>query len=98
MSRVARRVNVESAGDLLRVLDDVKEDHEPRIIEKEGENVAAVIDIGDLHRVLAVPPGEADIEAAFAVVGAWKDVDAVALKRSIYEGRRTGSRPASRPA
>jgi len=98
MVRAAKRVIVESGTDLLRVLEDVKGDRQPRIVEKEGKTVAAVIDIGDLDKVLTTPPTAEDIKAAFAVAGSWGDVDAESLKRSIYDGRRTGSRSASRPA
>ena len=98
MARTAKRVIVESGTDLLRVLEEVRGDRQPRIVEKEGKTVAAVIDIGDLDKVLTTPPTAEDIKAAFAVAGSWSDVDAESLKRSIYDGRRTGSRPASRPA
>jgi hypothetical protein len=98
MVRAAKRVIVESGTDLLRILEEVKGDRQTRIIEKEGKTVAAVVDIGDLDRVLTTTPTAEDIKAALAVAGSWSDVDAESLKRSIYGGRRTGNRPASRPA
>ena len=96
--REAKTVHVDSQVDLMRVIEDVQKDRQPRIVEKEGKGVAAVIDIDDLHKVLAAEPTAEDVKAAFAMAGSWSDVDAKALKRSIREGRRTGSRPASRPA
>ncbi|MEX1254181.1 MAG: hypothetical protein WEE64_07560 [Dehalococcoidia bacterium] len=98
MVKNAKRVAVASEGDLLRVLEDVKADGCPRIVERSGESVAAIIGIADLDAVLSVRPTDGDISAAFAEVGSWGDVDADAMKRSIYQGRRKGSRPLNRPA
>ena len=98
MVRQARRVPIESKVDLLRVIEDVHKDREPRIVERHGKPLAAVIDIDDLSRVLAPEPTPADVEAGLAMAGSWGDVDALALKRSIREGRSAGTRPASRPA
>lgn len=98
MVKEARRVRIDSQSDLMRVIEDVRKDRQPRIVEKEGKGVAAVIDIDDLRKVLAAEPTAEDVKGAFAMAGSWSDVDAEALKRSIREGRRTGSRPVSRPA
>jgi hypothetical protein len=96
--REAKRVTLSSAEELLGVIEDVRNDSVPRIVERRGEGLAAVISVGDLDKVLAPEPTSREIEAAFKAAGSWSDVDTASLKRSISEGRRSGSRPASRPA
>lgn len=98
MGADAKRVTIGSGEDVLRVLEDLRRDHQPRLLERDGEDVAAVIDIQDLHKVLHRGPSDEQVREAFEAVGAWRDVDATELKRSIREGRKRGSRPASRPA
>lgn len=93
MAREAKRVPIRSPEDVIRVLEDVNRDHEPRIIEREGKAMAAVIDVDDLNKVISGTPPVEDVAGGLAASGSWSDVDADALKRRIYEGRKGGSRP-----
>jgi hypothetical protein len=98
VAKEARKVRIDSRTDLMQLIEDVRRDGQPRIVEKEGKSLAAVIDIDDLTKVVTAEPTAEDVTTAFAMAGSWSDVDAAALKRSIREGRRAGSRPVSRPA
>lgn len=96
--REAKAVRIGSQVDLVRVIEGVRKDRRPRIVEKDGKGVAAVIDIGDLRKVPATEPTAEDVKEAFTMAGPRGDVDAEAFKRSIHEGPKTGSRPVSRHA
>jgi hypothetical protein len=98
VARQARRVAVDSKFELLRVIEEVHKDGQPRILERSGTPVAAIVHIDDLSGVLTAEPTPTDVAAGLAMAGSWEDVDVVALKRSIREGRRAGNRPVSRPA
>ena len=97
MVREAKRATVRSDRDFRRIVDDVKRDRQPRIIEKSGETLAAVVSLEDLDRVLQRDPTPEDIEVSLEAIGAWRDVDTERLKQDIYEGRDRGTRPISRP-
>ena len=98
MGREIKRVAVRGDTDLMRILEEVRNDKQPRIVEREGEGLAAIIDLQDLSKVLTEEPTREDLETALKAAGAWRDIDAAALKRYIYEGRERGTRPAGRPA
>ena len=98
MVREAKRVPVKTGDDVMRVLEDVRRDHKPRIVERNGEGIAAIVPLDDASDGILHRPTPEEVEAAFAAVGSWSDVDTEALKRSIREGRKRGSRPMTRPA
>ena len=56
MGREIRRVAVRGDTDLMRILEEVRNDKQPRIVEREGEGLAAIIDLQDLSKVLTEEP------------------------------------------
>ena len=98
MVREIRRIAIRGDTDLLRILEDVHSDKQPRIVELGGKGLAAIIDLEDLSKVLTEEPTQEDRAVGMSAAGTWKDIDAEALKRYIHEGRERGTRPVGRPA
>ena len=90
-----KRIVVHSDADLAAVVADVSSDKEPRVIERDGKVLAAVISIEDLPEIRRRPTRE-DIERALELAGAWSDMDTEALKKEIYRWRHEA--PPSEPA
>lgn len=82
-----------------------------RILEEAGETPVTLRLGGARYRLerersIGVKPGADDIwanydperarESTLAAAGAWKDIDAEALKAYIYRGREEGSRSSGR--
>lgn len=90
MAREPRRIAVGPETDLLRVLEEVHADKEPRVVEKDGEAIAAIISMEDFAAALA--PSEEGMTRALAAAGAWKDLDTDSMVEAIYRARHE-SRP-----
>ena len=52
MAKEPRRIAIGPETDLLRVLEEVHADKEPRVVEKEGEAIAAIISMEDFATAL----------------------------------------------
>lgn len=84
-----KRVPVESNTDLLRVLEDVSEDKLPRLVERDGHDLAVVVSIEDYMRSLAIPTSRRMKETLLGLAGAWSHLDADALMAYVDEGRQS---------
>ena len=82
-----RRVKLETDRDAVEALDAVHSDSVPRVIERDGRVIAAIISGDDLARLLASVPSDADIARALAVAGAWKDRGGEAFAEQLYRWR-----------
>jgi hypothetical protein len=82
-----KRIRLGPETDLGQVLSDFDKDNQPRIVERDGREVAAIISVEDLARLLepAVAPEARD--KALAAAGTWRDLDAEEFKRSLYRSR-----------
>ena len=93
-----RELKIEEIGDvpeMLRLAEDVQESEEPRLLRRDGVDVAVLIPLGFAKDVgLRGPRTEADLQAFRAAAGSWADVDTDALIEDIYEQR---GRPARSP-
>ena len=85
MAKEPRRIAVGPETDLLRVLEEVHADKEPRVVEKEGEAIAAIISMEDFGEALG--PSEEGTRRALEAAGAWKDLDTDSMVEAIYRGR-----------
>lgn len=95
MLKEPKKVRLEPGTDFLRLLEDVKADKEPRVVEKEGELIAAIVSLEDLDRILTPTPSAAGIARALKAAGAWKDLDTDAMVEKIYRARHEA--PPSQP-
>ena len=82
-----KRVRINADSDLVGLLEAVKADKEARVLEKDGEPIAAIVSIEDLDRLAGAKPSAAEIRRALNAAGAWKDTDTEALKEKIYSAR-----------
>jgi hypothetical protein len=98
MARDVKRVKIGEGDDLMRIVEEVRRDGRPRVLERDGERLAAIIDVDDLPKVIEARPSEDDITSAFRAFGSRGHIDVEALKQEIRQARRSGSRPAQRPA
>ncbi|MDP2949905.1 MAG: hypothetical protein Q8P22_10255 [Chloroflexota bacterium] len=94
MAKEPRRLAVGPETDLLRVLEEVHADNELRVIDKEGEAIAATISMENF--AAAVGPSEEGMARALEATGAWEDLDTDSLVEAIYRARHES--PPSKPA
>ena len=92
MVREAKKVRVDSNEDLAKVLNDVLADKEPRVIERNGEEIAAIVAVDDLPPGTLRSPSRKDIERALAAAGAWKGLVPEDFGEKLME-RRHASPP-----
>jgi hypothetical protein len=78
-----KRIALKTDGDLKEVAQAVCEDKEPRILEQDGEPVAAVVTIEDLKRIRYFSPSPEDIQRSLGAAGAWKGLVADDLAEQL---------------
>lgn len=82
-----RKIKIEPNTDILGLIDEVRSDKRPRVLEREGEPIAAIVSMEDLARIVTFTPSDEGIAAALRVAGAWKELDTDALVERIYKAR-----------
>ena len=93
MAKEPRRIAVGPETDLLRVLEEVHADKEPRVVEKEGEAIAAIISMEEFAAALG--PSEEERARALEAAGAWRDLDRDSMVEAVYRARHKS--PPSKP-
>lgn len=86
MTSNVRHVPLNDA-DLNEMADTVSTDKEPRILERDGEAVAALISIEDLNRLLLRSSTPEGIQHALNAAGAWRDMDTDEMVERFYHWR-----------
>jgi hypothetical protein len=85
------RINVKhvllNETDINEIADAVSADKEPRILERDGKAVAALVSIEDLNRIVLAGPTSEGIQQALGAIGAWRDMDTDELRERIYQWR-----------
>lgn len=87
MPNEPKRIKLAADTDLLGLVEKVRADKEPRVLEKDGEVVAAIVSSEDLDRLMLPEPSREGIARALGAAGAWKDIDTDALVEKIYRAR-----------
>ncbi len=92
------RVHVGSDNDIASVLDGVQADQVPRVIERDGRDIAVVLSPAEYHRLSGT--AELDVWASYdparalaalrQAKGVLRGVDTEQLLKDIYEQRRQG--------
>ena len=95
MPRELIRLKVRKGSDLASAAEAVNADGEPRVLERDGEAVAALVSIEDLNRLLLEGPPPEGIARALAAAGTWEDVNGDELIERIYKARHES--PPSQP-
>ena len=87
MAKEPRRVKLAASTDLLALVEEVKTDKAPRVLERNGVVLAAIVSVEDLEKIVLPFPSPEGIRRALEAAGAWKDVDTDALIEDIYRWR-----------
>jgi hypothetical protein len=93
MAEHPKAVDISAVPEILRLVEEVRRAGEPRILQRDGEDLAIVM---PLPRSRKRPRGHAlsraDYEAFRSAAGGWKDIDTDKLIENIYESRRISTR------
>ena len=94
VSKEPVHVRIVSDHDVARALDAVRADSVPRVVERDGKAVAAIVSIDDLERLIHQPTAE-DIALALESAGGWKDLGGEDMAEKIFRWRHESpERPA----
>jgi hypothetical protein len=81
----AKREKIREDSELAELADKVRTENEPRILERNGEDVALIVPLS-ASGVIHTPTRE-DIERGLQAFGAWKHIDTDELIERIYKWR-----------
>lgn len=82
-----RRVKLNSDRDVVEALDAVHADSVPRVIERDGEAIAAIVSVKDLERLTEFRPSKEAIARALAAAGSWRDLGGEEIAEKIARWR-----------
>src|SRR3990172_6619226 len=87
MAKELKRVRLGPDTNLLRIIEDVHTDKAPRLIERQGEALAVVIDPEDYGEVKLTPKSRRHKSELLSLAGAWSDLDADRMIEELYKAR-----------
>src|SRR5947209_3613477 len=93
MAEHTRRIDVSDEPALLRLAEEVQSSNEPRVLRRDGEDLAMVVPIPPRGRSRPKARTAADYAAFRRAAGSWADVDTDRLIDDIYATRRRSNRP-----
>ncbi|MBI2907733.1 MAG: hypothetical protein HYX92_08775 [Chloroflexi bacterium] len=97
MARDLKRIDSGNVLELLRLVEEVRESDEPRVLGRDSEDLAILTPVKPPERRaerLSADEVARSKEGILRAVGGWKNiVDAEAFRDYIRERRRTSSRP-----
>ena len=93
MAEHPKPLDISDMPDLLRLAEEVRASHEPRVLRLADEDLAMVIPVTAVKRRGVRSTRSKDLQAFRAAAGGWSDLDTDALVRDIYETRRSSTRP-----
>lgn len=88
MAEEFKPIDISDIPELRRIVEDVQTSRQPRVLQRDSENLAMVVPIGKTR-----PHSLPDPAAALAIAGAWRDlVDGETLKE-LLRAERGSDRP-----
>jgi hypothetical protein len=94
MAKELKAIDVTHRPELLRLAEEVRRTNEPRLLRRDGEDLAVVAPVAPTpKRRRARAKTEADHGAFLASAGSWKDVDVDRFLAENDERRRLSTRP-----
>ena len=95
MAKDVRSIDISSVPDLVRIAEEVRTSGKPRILRRNGEDMAMVIPIAHSRkRGTGRTRTQADYDAFLSSAGGWKGlVDGDKLLSDIYESRELSTKP-----
>ncbi len=97
MAEQPKSIDISDVLDILRLAEEVRRVGEPRVLRRDGEDLAMVVPLPRAKTSRFKKPTEADLEAFRSAAGGWADIDTDALIEGIYRAREEGTRPINRP-
>lgn len=87
-------IDLSPDSELLKLAEEVQRTNRPRILKREGEELAIISPLRGVRRhPLLRKKSPADMGAFWSSFGSWKDIDTDKLKEDIYESRRISTKP-----
>jgi hypothetical protein len=88
-------VDIDTMPDLVRLADEVRATDTPRLLRREGKDVALLVPAPKRRRRNRSEwkPSKEDLEAFYSSAGGWADMDTDKLVENIYADRRISDRP-----
>jgi hypothetical protein len=88
MVKDLRRVRIRTEKDFRALLDELRRDHTPRLIEEEdGQPLAVLMDPDDYAEMTHIPKSRLNKDRIRSLIGSWDDLDADKLIADIYRWR-----------
>lgn len=93
MAERHKSIDISDVPEILRLAEEVRRAGEPRVLQKDGEDLAMVVPLRRPRKRRMKKPTPEDIEAFRSAAGGWADIDTDKLIENIYESRRISTRP-----
>jgi hypothetical protein len=87
MPREPKRITLEAGTDVLGILEDVHTDKIPRLLERDGQPLAVVLDPADYREFASQPKSKRLKKDLLSLAGVWSDLDADRLIQHVYQAR-----------
>ncbi|HEX6506494.1 MAG TPA: hypothetical protein VF221_02575 [Chloroflexota bacterium] len=97
MAEQPKSIDISDVPEILRIAEEVRLAGEPRVLQRNGEDLAMVVPLSSGKRLRFKKPIAADLEAFRSAAGGWADLDTDTLIETIYRARQEGTRPDKRP-
>lgn len=97
MAEQPKSIDISDVPDILRLAEEVRRAGEPRVLRRDGEDLAMVVPMPRPRKTRLKKPTTADYAAFRSAVGSWADIDTDTLIEDIYRARGEGTRPIDRP-
>jgi hypothetical protein len=94
MTREVARIDISTMPDLARLAREVARDGRRRVLQEGSTDIAVLSPVRSSRRRARRVVTQADIDAALATFGAWRDtIDTEQLKRELDEARSDNRTP-----
>ncbi len=97
MAEQPKSIDISDVPDILRLAEEVRRAGEPRVLRRDGEDLAMVVPMPRPTKTRLKKPTAADYAAFRSAAGSWADIDTDTLIEDIYRARGEGTRPIDRP-
>jgi hypothetical protein len=95
IQREIKHLDISNVPELLRIAEEVRITHQPRILRRDSEDLAILMPVTpSSQRRVKRELTESDYQAFLSAAGSWSGlVDSDKLIEDIYESRRLSSKP-----
>jgi hypothetical protein len=97
MAEHPKSIDISDIPEILHLAEEVRRAGEPRVLQRDGEDLAMVVPLSGSTSSPFKKPTTADLTAFRAAAGGWADLDTDTLIDDIYRAREEGTRPERRP-